>query len=67
MSKPRKSTCKANRDTYDGVDAVLVSNRPNERGRVVGVHRRGIWRRPRLRKGESALPPFRPPRVRVSR
>ena len=66
MLKPRRSTCKANRDAYDGVDAVLVSNRPNERGRVVGVDRRGIRRYPRLRKGESAVPRFRPPRVRVS-
>jgi hypothetical protein len=66
MSKPRKSTAKRNRRAYDGVEAVIASNRPGERGKVTSVLRDGIWRTPRTPKGESALPPVKMPRVRVS-
>jgi hypothetical protein len=66
MSRPRTSTCKVNRDAYDGVEAVIVSNLPNERGNVIGVCR-GVWHFPRLPKGQSALPRVRMPRVRATR
>jgi len=66
MSKPRKSTVKRNRDAYKGVQAVIVSNLPGERGTVKSALRDGIWRTPRTPNGESALPLVKMPRVRVS-
>ena len=55
-----------NREAYRGVEAVVVDMRPNRRGNVVAVRRNGKWRWPRSPEGVSALPRFRPPRMRRS-
>lgn len=67
MAKPRKSTTKQNRESYKDVDAIIVSNKANERGKVLGVLRNGIWRYPRLGSGKSALPKAKLPRVRFTK
>jgi hypothetical protein len=67
MPKPTRTTCTKHRNAYEGVEAVIVSNLPNERGMVTAVLRDGNWKFPRLRRGDSALPRVQMPRVRSTR
>jgi hypothetical protein len=67
MSNPRKSTAKKNRHAYEGVEAILVSNAPNQRGKVIGAVRNGKLRIPRTPSGEPVLPSVTMPRVRATR
>ena len=55
----RASKIAENRRLYEGVEAVIVDMRPNNRGNVTGVIRYGVWRIPRLPEGVSALPKLR--------
>jgi hypothetical protein len=67
MSKVRKSTARKNREAYKGVEAVLVSNAPNQKGKVIGAVRNGKLRIPRIPKGELVLPSVKMPRERAPR
>jgi hypothetical protein len=66
MSKVRKSTARKNREAYEGVEAVLVSNAPNQKGKVIGVVRNGKLRIPRTPNDEPVLPSVKMPRVRAT-
>jgi hypothetical protein len=67
MSRVRKSTARKNREAYEGVESVLVSNAPNQKGKVIGVVRNGKLRIPRIPNGDPILPSVRMPRVRAPR